>query len=70
MMVEELYLIQYSPETITGKRAEIARRFMSISRNVPTEDVTRLAVSDLELLFRLYNEIFLKTGLSMCFPGN
>ncbi|HPT87261.1 MAG TPA: hypothetical protein PL004_05350 [Bacillota bacterium] len=69
-MAEELYLIQYAPDVIVRKRAEIARRLMDLSPNIQRGTFTRLDVSDLELLFRLYNEVFLESGLRGYFREN
>ncbi len=68
-MAEELYLIQYAPEVTVQKRAEIARRLMNLSPNIQKETFTRLDVSDLELLFRLYNEVFFEKRFESVFSG-
>lgn len=68
-MTEELCLIQYAPEVISRKRAAIARRLMSGSPNIQRETFTRLAVSDLELMFQLYNEVFFENRFLDVFSG-
>ena len=51
--------LTYSQYEIDLKRAEISRRFTADSPNVKTPDITRIAGTDIRLLFDLYDEVFL-----------
>ena len=65
----DLLATSYSAADIQRKRAEVARRFTSVSPNVKNSTITKLAPADLRLLFELYDQIFLGNWFQASFPG-
>lgn len=65
----ELFNLTYTETEIRSKRNEIARRFVSLSPNIKGPDIDRIAPSDLQLLFSLYDEVFLNGHFSADYKG-
>ncbi len=61
--------IRYSPQDINQKRAQVRRELIDRSPNVTGGKLQRLANSDLKLLFRLYDSIFLGNYFQNRFQG-
>lgn len=64
-----LYFTVFNAEAIRRKRTEIARRLVAVSPNIKDRRITRIAPSDLKILFELYNEIFLGNRFFQSFSG-
>jgi hypothetical protein len=64
-----LCLTVFSGEFIRQKRAEVARGLIAVSPNVKGQKITRIAPSDLKILFELYNEIFFENRFFQSFGG-
>jgi hypothetical protein len=58
-----------SAEAIRAKRAEVARRLIAVSPNIKDHTITRIAPSDLRILFELYDELFLENRFFQSFGG-
>ncbi|NLX90981.1 MAG: SprT family zinc-dependent metalloprotease [Firmicutes bacterium] len=69
MQIKDLLKIQYTPQEIAEKRAEIRRLLISGSSNINSGEINRIAVSDLELLFEYYDAAFFKGYFRKYFPG-
>lgn len=67
--MSNLCALVYSVADVLQKRAEVTRRFMAVSPNVKTPVISRIAASDVRLLFDIYDEIFFERRLSGEFPG-
>lgn len=65
----EFFKLIYTEGEILDKRNEIARRLMVLSPNIKSPDITRIAPSDLRLLFDLYDQLFLNGQFFTVFPG-
>lgn len=59
----------YSEPEIQAKREEIARRILRLSPHMRDRSLPQIAVSDLRLLFELYDEVFLKRQFAKGFQG-
>jgi hypothetical protein len=66
---DTLLLPIYTAETIRKNRAAIAQRFIAQSPNIKDDTITRIAPSDLKILFDLYNEIFFENSFMQNFRG-
>lgn len=68
-MSSALYQIQNSPGDVIRKRAEISRYLLAHSENINNVTLSKIAISDLELLFQLYNQIFFMNCFDKVFRG-
>lgn len=64
-----LLAVGYNPEEIANKRLEITNRIIGESECLKGGSITCLAAKDLDLLFRLYDELFLHYWFRDCFKG-
>lgn len=64
-----VFELTYTEAEILSKRNEIARQFVSLSPNIKGPDITRIAPSDLQLLFDLYDRMFLNGQFSAEYQG-
>lgn len=60
---------KYSPQEAARKREEVRRTFISASKNVDSGVISRMAESDLRLLFALYDDVFLDRYFEKNFTG-
>jgi predicted SprT family Zn-dependent metalloprotease len=65
----DLLTMEYAAAEITWRRKEIARRLIGTSANIKDHTINRIAPADLELLFGLYDELFLAGWFRHCFAG-
>ncbi len=70
MQHNNLMNIQYQVSEITQKRATIRETFITRSPYVNDGAINRIANSDLEMLFKLYDAFFLGDYFKKFFPGN
>lgn len=61
--------IKYDIDTITNKRAAIKKLLFENSKNIKSENFSQIADSDLYILFKLYDEIFLQSWFKENFKG-
>lgn len=54
---------------IESKRREISKLLMEKSRNIKNETISALSAADLEILFRLYDEIFFESWFKQNYKG-
>jgi len=69
MQTKELVKIQYTPREISKKRADIRQVLISRSPYLSGGEISRIANSDMEMLFQLYDNVFLKGYFQKYFPG-
>lgn len=60
---------KYSQPEIDNKRREISKLLISQSPNIKSGDVRAISPADLELLFQLYDRIFLQNWFKESFKG-
>jgi hypothetical protein len=65
----DLCQIVLSPEEIQRKRFEVSRDFKFLSTNIKTDRITKIAPTDLQLLFELYDEVFFDRYFDRYFLG-
>jgi hypothetical protein len=54
---------------IENKRQEISRLLIQKSKNIKNATITAISIADLELLFKLYDEIFLESWFMQNYKG-
>ncbi len=64
-----LCTISYSQPEIMSKRDEVARRMTATSAYIKDTVISQISSSDIELLFKLYDEIFFNHQISQNFKG-
>ncbi len=65
----ELASLKYSPGDILKKRSEVMDRLLEKSSNIKDGTITSISVADLQLLFDLYDSIFLHNRFKNSFKG-
>ena len=65
----DLFKISYTNAEILAKRAEVAQILISGSPNIKGPTIDRIAPSDLQLLFNLYDQIFFRHQFAEEFQG-
>ncbi len=69
MQAKDLMELQYKPHEIIKRRAEIRQSLINRSPYIKSGEISRLADSDLEMLFEFYDNIFLKGYFRNNFSG-
>ncbi len=69
MQHKNLLNIHYPPPEITQKRATIRKTLISRSPHITDGTINRIANSDLEQLFKLYDTVFLQEYFKRSFSG-
>ena len=64
-----LFTISYTKAEILAKRLEVAQGLITNSPNIKGPIISRIAPSDLQLLFNLYDQVFLNHQFAEKFPG-
>lgn len=65
----ELNLIKYDENTIIQKRIQVREQLFSTSKNIKNGNIEVISEKDLQLLFNLYDTIFLESYFSLNFKG-
>ena len=65
----DILSVKWNKEEIESKRKGIIQGLFSDSENIRGNTLRALSVTDLELLFRLYDRVFLESWFRDCFPG-
>lgn len=69
MEMKDIRTIKYSTADILTRREEIGTRLLGSSAHLISADIRRIAPSDLELMYQLYDQIFFDNWLRQNFAG-
>lgn len=65
----EITSAKYKPKNIKYKRLEVFRLLIESSSNIKSGDIDAISTADLQLLFQLYNQIFLDNWFNINYRG-
>lgn len=64
-----VYELRYNQQEIYAKREEIARRLQQSSQNIKESIINKISNTDLQLLFELYDQLFLCNWFKTYYKG-
>lgn len=67
--MEEIINLKHKSKNIELKRLEVSRLLMQLSPNINSVDIKAISTGDLQLLFQLYDQIFLENWFKINYRG-
>lgn len=67
--MKEIINLKHNPKDIKQKRSEVSRLLMQLSPNIKSGAIDAISTGDLQLLFRLYDQVFLGNWFKTNYRG-